>query len=266
MEIYLDVLLVENCIINVFLMYVTSQTIKIKVNFKYIFLSGFIGSIYLLCILLFKSFYNIVFKLIVAFVMTLVCFRKKNILFNLKASIILILYAILLAGMCIFIEFNNKGYMPLNGVILNFSCKKLIISIMIIYMLIDRIIIYIKDRKEVSGLIYDIDIILNNSNKKIKAFLDTGNELREPVTNLPVIVAEKEIFNGVNISNYSNFKIPYRVVNGCRGSLIAFKPNYIKIYKDKKGNFKNEEVIIALTDCKLSDYGDYNALLSRGII
>ena len=48
----------------------------------------------------------------------------------------------------------------------------------------------------------------------MRAFLDTGNELREPATNLPVLIVERDIFYDINLSKYDKFYIPYKVING----------------------------------------------------
>lgn len=265
MVVYLDVLLFENLIVNLFLLHVTARTLKIKVKLRYMLFAATLGTMYVFTLLYpkLRVFSTIPFKIIVGMIIILVAFRKINISFNLKALSVFILYSMLLAGICIFIQFNqgcNIGY----AAIINFSYKKLMVSLMIIYMLIERIIVYIKDRKKISNLIYNVDIILKDCQKNVKAFLDTGNELREPATNLPVIIVEKSIFYDVNLSSYDRFYIPYKVVNGQGGNLQGFKPECVRINEGQ--NFIDKEVIIAFCEGQLSDVNDYQALLSRGVI
>lgn len=265
MVIYLDVLLFENLIVNLFLLHVTARTIKIRVKFRYLLLASAFGSMYVITLLYPKLivFSRVPFKIIAGAIIILIAFRKINILFNFKALCIFVSYSMLLAGICVFIQFNqgaNIGY----SVIINFSYKKLMISIMIIYMMIERIIVYVKDRKNLNALIYSVDIILNDSKKNVKAFLDTGNELREPATNLPVIIVEKSVFCDINLNCYDKFYIPYKVVNGQGGNLKGFKPQYVKIKEEKK--VIDKEVIIAFCEGKLSEINDYQALLSRGVM
>jgi stage II sporulation protein GA (sporulation sigma-E factor processing peptidase) len=170
----------------------------------------------------------------------------------------------LLAGGCIFLEFNQHSYGSITSSIYNFSYKKLMLSLIIIYLLINRLIIYIKDRKNIEILIYNVGIISENSEKRIKAFLDTGNELREPSTNLPVMIIEKNYFSDLFINEKEQLYIPYKVVNGNKGLLKGFKPDYIKVYNGSE--FQRREVIIAFCENSLSDYNEYHALLSRGIL
>lgn len=232
---------------------------------RYIFLAATIGSMYVITLVYpqLKGFSTALFKIIVAVILVLISFRKRKIMFNLKALAIFILYSMMLAGACLFMQYNESCDIS-NFVIKNFSHNKLMISIMIIYMIIDRVVVYIKERKDLSNLVYDIDIVLKSSEKNIKAFLDTGNELREPSTNLPVIIVEKSVFKDVDLKAYDKFYIPYRVVSGQGGNLQGFKPEYIKIYEGNKT--ATREVIVAFCEERLSDFNDYEALLSRGVM
>lgn len=266
MIVYIDVLLLENFIVNSFLLSITVHTLRCRVKATYIALGGLLGSLFIFTVLVdsLRYFNNIIIKIMMAFIMVFITFRKKNLLFNVKASIIFILYSMLLAGVCVFIEFNHNNSHMMQGVIYNFSHKKLMLSIMIIYLVIHRIVFFIKDRKEMNSFIYEIDIVLKSSQKEVKAFLDTGNELVEPVTNLPVVIVEKDLFNEEDIKGYDTFYIPYSVINGDYGKLKAIKPEYVKIHKENY--LEEKDVLVAFCEKKLSNNGDYQALLSRGII
>ena len=80
MVVFLDVLIIENLIVNMFLLYVTSQTLKVKVKLRYLFIAGLLGSLYVLTIIypVPKFFTSIFLKFIVAAVMILVTFRTVS--------------------------------------------------------------------------------------------------------------------------------------------------------------------------------------------
>ncbi len=263
--VYLDVMILENFIVNFFILFITSQTLKVNNKILYLLISSFLGSCYVLVLIIpsLALFNKLIFKILMAFILILLAFRKKDLIFNIKAAGVYIIYSMIIAGICVFFECDNMGnetYLFIE----NFSYKKLIMSMMIIYIIGNKLIWYIKDRKEIRNFIYDVDIVLQKDHKKVKAFLDTGNELREPATNLPVLVVEKDVFNNVDLNSYDKFYIPYRVVNGNFGNLEGFKPIYIDVHVgDKK---EKKEVIIGLSEGKLSGIKDYRALLSRGII
>lgn len=265
MIVNIDILVIENSIVNYFLLYITSQTLRIRKSFINIALPSFIGGLYVVT-LIFPSLYfftTLPFKLFIALLMIYILFHKNTILFDIKALIVYISYSMLLAGLCFFIELNYTEPGQLNSVIYNFTYKKLMIALIILYLVINRLVIFIRDRIELSSLIYTVDIIFKNREKTVKAFLDTGNELREPATNLPVMILESYYLEE-KLEENEIFYISYRVVNGEISKLKGFKPEFIRIHKGD--NYEIRQVIIALCENKLSKISEYNALLSRGLI
>ncbi len=263
--VYLDVMILENFIVNLFILFLTSQTLKINNKILYLLTSSLLGSLYILVLIIpsLALFNKLIFKILIAFILILMAFHKKDLIFNIKATAVYIVYSMIIAGLCVFLECNSMNSRTFLF-IEKFSYKKLMMSMMIIYIIGNKLVWYIKDRKDISSFIYDVDIILKKDQKSVRAFLDTGNELREPATNLPVLVVEKDVFSNVNLDSYDKFYIPYRVVNGNSGNLEGFKPNYIDVHIG--GKKEKKEVIIALLEGKLSTIKDYRALLSRGII
>lgn len=266
MVVYIDVVYIENFIVNFFLLYITSKTLKNKINCKYIAIASALGSTYIFTMLIdeLKIFTIMPFKLIVAILMTLISFRKKDIRFYIKSTIIFILYSMLIAGICVYMQFSQNTKDFFSSTINNFSYKKLLISIIIIYLIIDRIVVYVKSRGAISSLIYKVEILSNNKKVIINAFLDTGNELREPITNLPVIIVENKFFGDYTYDKNNTYYIPYKVINGDNGKLIGFKPDCVYIYNH--GKSEEKQAIIAKCEGKLSNNNDYNALLSRGVL
>lgn len=266
MEIYLDMLLLENFLVNFFLIYVTTRTVRIRVKLKRVYLSAFIGALSCILVLIYpmNAILQLILKFGVAFIMLWIPYGNK-ITTIIKSTLIFIMYSMVLAGMCVFIKFNEMGALPADGIIWDFSYKKLLLSVMILAIFIDRMVIYIKDRKDIHKLVYNVDIFFDESKKTVKAFLDTGNELREPVTNLPVIVIEEGIINTMTLKEDDMFTIPYRVVNGNKGNLYGIRPKHVDIHIDDK-NIESKEVIIAFCKDKLSNSGDFNGLLSRGVL
>ena len=267
MEVYADILILENFIVNLFLLYLTSQTLRTKYSLKRFIMPAFIGALYCLVVLFdFLNLLNILpVKIIVSFLMTFLVFRKREILFIIKSSIIYIVYSMVLAGVCVFVDISKETTFSFTYETIDFSYKYLLLSLMIIYLFSSRINTFVQDRKSMNKYIYDIEILDNNFKAKMKAFLDTGNELREPATNLPVIIIEEHVLKDYKFKSEDTFKIPYQAVNGHRGELKGFKPLGVKISYDHD-NIQFREAIICLCKERLSSTEDYVALLSRGLI
>ncbi|MFL0247073.1 sigma-E processing peptidase SpoIIGA [Candidatus Clostridium stratigraminis] len=265
MVVNIDILVLENSIVNYFLLYITSQTLRIRKSFKNIALPAFLGGIYVIT-LIFPRLYiltELPFKLLIALFMIFILFYKSSILFYSKALFVYLLYSMVLAGLCFFIELNYNGGFQVNSLFYNFSYKKLMLAVILLYLTLNRLVLFIRNKIELSSLIFSIDIVFKNGEKTVKAFLDTGNELTEPATNLPVMILESELMDRT-IEDKETFYIPYRVINGEANKLKGFKPEFIRIHKGD--NVEVRQVIIALCENKLSSMGEYNALLSRGII
>ena len=114
-----------------------------------------------------------------------------------------------------------------------------------------------------------------------------GNLLKEPFSNLDVIVVEKmslkglidddvlknidNILNGKWIANSDsgiynyNFKIiPFSSLGNDNGILLGFKPDYIKVY-DEEVVLKNN-VIIGIYNGKLNRVNLYTSLIGLNIL
>lgn len=266
MVVYVDIVFIENFIVNFFLLYVTGKTIKIKIKCFNLIIGSLIGCLYLIFSLYYSNTFIVYFpfKLIVSFIMIIFSFRLSDFLSNMKAEIILLLYSMLLAGLCLFFEFENNNILKINTyTINNFTYKKVMLSILIIFILFDRTVVYVKERKNISKYIYHIEVVDDGKPIMLNALFDTGNELREPVTNLPVVIVEKSSLC-INLDKKEKYYIPFSTVSGNASNMVAFKPEKLYIY-DNKDEKKLENAFIALTDKKLSKNNDYNALLSRGI-
>lgn len=266
MEVYIDVLLIENFVVNYFLLLITVKTLRSKVKNIRIVSSSIIGSMYIFTLFFKELKYLTILpiKLLVAVFMIFIILKGTSFFNIIKGSLIFIMYSMALSGICLFL--NTSGVVTnLNNIsIINFTYKRLLLSLIIIFILLNRIYAFIQDSIHVKQLIYKIDIIYNEKFFSVEAFLDTGNELREPITNLPVIIIEEDVVNGIILSDKDKYYISYKDVSGNLGKLVAFKPNYIVLHdKDK---LQNREVIVAITKTKLSSENIYNALLSRGAI
>lgn len=266
MVVYLDVLLLENFLINLFLLRTTVQTIKKKVMTIRLVIAALVGSLYVISLVTpwLKILTTTPVKIIVAFIMIFIVLGYKDLVALVKGTAIFVLYSMLLAGVTFYITIQDNPNLNPGATIYNFSYKNIILGLMILYLVVNRIIIYVKERKQITSYIYKIEININGINKSVKMFLDTGNELREPVTNLPVIIVERQLFKDVNLSTYNKYSIPYAVVSGNGGNLIGVKPESVVI--DIDGNIKEEKAILALCDKRLSKHDDYHGLLPRGII
>lgn len=267
MKIYLDIYVVENFIVDMFLLTLTSNLIKKKIFNRNLILASLFGAIYSITIIIakLKIFTIMPFQLLAAFIMNYIILYSSDFLTKLKSTIVYVVSALTLSGLCLALNQLGQGGGIKNRIIIsNYSIKLLIIALIIIYIVYDRIFIYIKDRQIVSNLIYDIEIYINKREFKIKGFLDTGNELREPITNLPCIIVEKGYISGYDLKEENMYYVPYNTIGG-NGKLKGFKGEKVRV---KTNNSKWREIEAIICPCMevLSKDREFNALLSRGVI
>lgn len=263
MVIFIDLILLENLIVNYFLLFITAQTLSIKINYKRILITSVCAALYTLVIFIdeLKFLTTIPVTLLIALLIVYSAFGKNKFFFILKATLIYLGYTFVVAGIIVYME--NKNIYRLK--IENFHARKLFLALMIIYIIGYRVVTYLISLQKVKSYTYNIEIFIKEEKINIKALLDTGNELKEPITNLPVIIVEKEALASIDSKRYEKMYIPFKAVNGQTNFLYGFKPDKIKInYDDDNFQFKN--AIIGICDTKLSEHNEYQGLLSRDII
>ena len=178
-----------------------------------------------------------------------------------------------------------------NGLFLGtYPLKTIILGTIVAFILIILTVKIIKTKISKKDMFCNIEIKLNGTIIKTKAMVDTGNLLKEPITNTPVVIVEhtllyncmpKEILN--NIENIlggdtknipENIKeqyvsklklIPFSSLGKRNGMLIGIRPEYIKI-ENEDNQTEIENVIIGIYNKSLTNRGEYRALIGIEII
>jgi len=266
-EVYLDVILVENFIVDMFLLIISFNLMRIKVNNKRLILGAIIGSAYTI-VMIFEElsvYSGIIFQLFIAYMINLIILGIKKWRLALKSCVVFVFSSFILSGICYYLCQKEMGYSFVNGTcIKEFSSKNILISLMVIYIFIERVMSLLREKNFVSNFIFKIEININNEKYVVNGFLDTGNELREPVTNLPCILVEKDVFQNLDIAKENCFYINYSAI-GYDGKLVGFEVDNVKIYSDEN-NFKEIKAVICPCKEVLNKDREFNALLSRGVI
>ncbi|GAA0077975.1 sigma-E processing peptidase SpoIIGA [Clostridium sp. CTA-5] len=266
MEVYVDILIFENFIVNLFLISLTMKVLKYKCRDVQLVCSAFIGAIYTIVLVIPQLYIltSLPFRFLVLYMMIRISFGKTNIVNTLKSISIFLLLTFTLSGICFMFSMNQNGYILGSSFeIRNYSIKYLLLSVMIIYMFFNRLIEYIKNRVFINNYKFKIEFTIEDKTYDVESFLDTGNELREPVTNLPCILIEKELISNIDFNNKNTYYVPYASI-GYEGKLKGIKVESINIIG---AHFNNKvDAIICPCNQKLSKENDFNALLSRGVV
>lgn len=265
MIVYIDIIIIENFIVNLFLLINTMKALKFDYD-KKIYLSSAIGAFYTITLFMENKILTSIFmKIFMVVIMILICQRKRSIKNTVKATILFFLISFMLCGFGFSLYFMDNQYDFLNKFTMkDFSLNNLIVGTMILNIIFIRITELLRERFFIDNFIYDIELILNGSIINLKGFLDTGNALREPITNLPCIIVEKECFECFNIKEKEKIYINYKTIGNC-GDIEGFIFEKVRIKKDKE-SWVEIKAIICKSEVKLSKENEFNALLSRGVI
>ena len=233
--VYIELIVIEDFILNYIILLSTGILLNRITSFKKILLSSTIGTIPI--IFLFTSISKILLdtiNFIFLIVMSITAFNYKDILYTLKNIIYVFFVSIFLAGS---IYLVNTKYLPqINSSIIKITIY-ILVSILSTYIYTKNI----KNLKINNSNYYKVDIYLKDKLKiTLMSFLDTGNKLKDPYNNKPIILVSK---NKININNQKIVLVPYNTIDN-HGLIRCFSPE--KIYIDKVGYRK--KLLIGIID------------------
>ena len=290
MTIYLDVVIVENLIMNAIIIYATAIVLKVKIKHLRIIISSLIGAVYsvLSYISDLEIYNNLFLKVFLSVVMVYIAFIPKNVKLLLKQILIFYLTSFLFGGVAFALIYVIKPQEILmkNGLFLGmYPLKTVFLGAVIATIILITAFKVVKNNITKKDMMCYVVIEIDNKSTKIKAMLDTGNMLKEPISGLPVIVIEntalyellpKEILENLeeilggdfqkipeDIKNtyISKLKwIPYSSLGKQNGMLIGIKADKIVVEKDDQ-IIEHDDVIIGIYNKSLTKKGEYRGLM-----
>lgn len=273
-----------------------SVHIKNKKNHIRLIISSLVGAIYsiLAYAQILEIYSNFFMKLILSVVIVYIAYNAKNIKLLMKQIVIFYLTSFVFGGCAFALLYFVKPQEILmkNGMYIGTYPLKIALLGGIVGFTITVIAFkVVKYRLSKKDMFCEITIFLGEQSVKVKAMIDTGNMLKDPITRIPVIVVEKdilyniipykildnlekiiggdmpsEIYEDESVEYISKFRvIPFTSLGKQNGLLLGIKAS--KVIVDIDTNEEEiENVIIGIYDKKLSKKDKYNALLGLDIL
>lgn len=290
MTVYIDIIFLENLFMNCIILFATAIILKNPIKILRILTSSIIGSTYAIIIYISKLqiYSNIFVKIALSAVMVYVAFNPAKVKSFLKGIMIFYLTSFTFGGVTFallyFVKPQNISFQ--NGVLIGISPIKIIITGGLIGFIIITISFKnIKGKLTKKDMICDIKIIQKDKTKQIKAIIDTGNLLTDPITKAPIIIVEKDKLMDIfpknileNIINFIEGKdvemgeylskiriIPFKSLGKENGLLLGIKVDGVIINYQNNDNFV-KEVIVGIYEKKLSNNNSYSALIGLNIL
>ncbi len=228
MKIYVDLILFINFGLDFLLLLSVAIILKRKVQIYRLLMGAFIGSLSILLLFInISSMQLFIFKLFISILMIVISYGYRNFKYFLKNFIFLYINSIVLGGFMYFI--NNQFSYKNNGLIFYNNGLSINIIFLIVFSPV-IIFIYVKQIKTLKtnyNSYYEIDIYLQEKKLTCTAFLDTGNKLKSPYTNKPIIIINEKIIQNCKLPPPS--LVPINTVAG---------KDIMKIFKVKKIEIK----------------------------
>ncbi len=286
MTIYLDIVFLENILMNYMILYATGFVQKKDMKSMRLIISSTIGAAYAIItylnlIPIYTSFFM---KVLLSVIMVYVAFKNQTAKSLVKNLLLFYLSSFVIGGcsLALLYMISPQNILIKDGVFIGtYPMKITLIAGIIGFTLVQISFALNKRQIKQKDLICDLEIGINKKSITIKAYMDSGNVLKDPLTEDPVVIVEKskmekivhldrlEIY-GEGYSNYERGDdklkirlIPFKSIGSQNGMLIGIKPEYIKINYNEK-IIEKRSVIIALYDKKISR--DYQALVGLEIL
>lgn len=290
MTIYIDIVLIENLIMNYIILFTTAVVLKIKVNHIRLILASLLGAGYSIIAYMgiIKVYSSIILKIILSVLIIYIAFNPQNIKKMCKDLLLFYLVSFVFGGAAFALIYIIKpqNILMKNGLFLGtYTLKTVMLGAVVAFCIIIGAFAIKKNKISKKDMFCEIEILINQKKIKTKAMIDTGNMLKEPITNVPVIVVEhillyscmpKEILNNLKEIMGGDFKnipcdiqekyisklklIPFSSLGKQNGMLIGIRPEYVKVITDEQEKI-NKNVIIGIYEKSLTKKGEYQALI-----
>lgn len=196
MTIYLDVILFENICMNYIILFATGLILKAKISQVRIVLSSILGGVYAILSFapILEIYSNLIFKIIVSITMVYIAFKPKNMKLLLKELILFYLVSFAFGGcaFCLLYFIKPQDILMRNGYLTGtYPIKIALLGGIVGFVIVNIAFKVVKGKISKKDMFCDIEIFFKEKSVQIKAMIDTGNMLKDPISGMPVIVVEK---------------------------------------------------------------------------
>ena len=277
MVIYIEYVLIDNFVMTYIIGYLTYAFLRVRADKKRLAAASLLGSAVALVYPLVEGIaWLLLIKAALALCLTLILFLKKSRLI-LSGGIFLLVTAamggaLLLLGYCVTGDVKAAMLSPLSDL----PVTVIVLPPFILCLLIKKISLRLNRRRDIAQFIYGVQITYNGKIIKLKGFLDSGNQLYDERTGLPVVLIGLKFMaaalsddelgavmgnKGERLKGGAHY-IGYGTVTA-KSRLLVLKPQKFQLYYAKDKNIFID-VMLGLVTYKFK--GGYQAILSPACI
>ena len=261
--VYIDSVFLLNLVMDLYLLMLTAKVLGKTATYLRIFAGSIIGAAGY-CIVLCIPGIPYAMKVLLGMIPTGVLMIKiacktKGIRELIRATGYLYLFSFFLGGFILFL----KGKL---SVAKEFENSALLLALLgfIAYAVCSRVINKYREKRR--NCFCRVCLCTDEGTMEIKALIDTGNGLVDPVSKKPVAILDEEVWSYMQKwKRPEKYKaIPYHSIGKDRGLLEGYMVDFMEVIgKTEKKQYK--DVIIAVFEGKVSGRGEYQMILPPGL-
>lgn len=295
MTIYLDVILLENLCMNYIILFATGLVSKNSIKQWRIIIASLVGGVYSILSFapILQVYSSLFFKILLSIVMIYLSFKPKNIKQLFKQLILFYLISFAFGGCAFALLYFVKpeNILMRNGVFTGtYPIKIAILGGILGFAIVNIAFKVVKGRVRKKDMFCEVQIKFRGKVASIKAMIDTGNLLKDPISGMPVIVVEakqleaviptmiienltriisgeeQNVMTEIGEEYISKFRvIPFSSLGKQNGLLLGFKADEITVITEEEEQ-TIRQVIIGIYDKTLTKNGLYTGLIGLDIL
>lgn len=293
--IYADVILAENFIMNLIILWCTARLTRYKHSWIKLVVASMLGAGYALFSYFpeYSYLYTLVLKVLFSILIVIIAYTPLRFDVLLKLTGVFYIVSFVFGGAAFgLFYFTNGLRLTWRGIsfIDRFPLKILIAAVIIAFLTVKYSWDYIQHRIKREKILTSLEIQIDGKTATLDVLIDTGNALKDPITNAPVAITEyqaldevfpeeiKKIFRQEEsdlqiiaeitaIPDWaSRFRVvPFKSLGRENGMLIGFRPDRITVMDgQKKIEIKN--AVVAVYRRSLSRDGEYQGLINPDML
>jgi len=195
MTVYLDIVFIENICMNYIILYATVLLLKLNNKPFRILLGSVIGAIYAVLSVMkaFESYNSIFLKILISIIIIYVSADTKNFKSLFKALLVFYFVSFTFGGIALALLYFVKpeNILMKNGVYIGtYTIKIVLLGGVLGFILVSVVYSIMKNKYSKKKKVCDVKFAIEGKEKQVKALIDSGNFLKEPITGVPVVVVE----------------------------------------------------------------------------
>ena len=284
MEVYVEDVFLDNFIINFLILLITAKLLRIHIRYTRLLIASSVGVGFVLLNLIMplQGVPLLLYKLGIGVIMCGIGFGEKTIKRNILVFLTFLFVTLLIGGGCFVLCFTfcsavigESGEVSYN---LALPVGVVVGVIALVSFFVFQLVGVIKSKTARSNFVFNATIFHDNRSLSLKAFLDTGNTLVDPVTKKPVVVITYDFFKKINkdvqLQDILLARVPKgikdgRFINvgsvGKSSKMLLVTMDAVKISQDKFC-LMAEDVVFGITFAKIEQNLDCQMLISQDFL